>query len=89
MFKVQRKQCKTCIYTKRAPSRRTIAQLEDETKDVHGFVQTYRLCHHADDETGVCCRGFWDRHKDAFPAGQLAQRLNCVEFVDVDSHRRS
>lgn len=33
----------------------------------------------------MCCRGFWEAHKDAFPAGQIAQRLGLVEFVDVDT----
>jgi hypothetical protein len=36
----------------------------------------------------VCCRGFWDRHKDEFPGGQLAQRLDCVEFVEVDTLKK-
>ena len=30
---------------------------------------------------GACCRGFWNRHKDQFPLGQVAQRLNAVVFV--------
>jgi hypothetical protein len=42
----------------------------------------WRVCHHSKD---VCCRGFWNRHKDEFQAGQLAQRLGWVEFVSVDT----
>jgi hypothetical protein len=42
----------------------------------------HRVCHHSAD---VCCRGFWEAHKDEFPAGQIAQRLNIVEFVEVDT----
>ena len=42
----------------------------------------HRICHHTKD---VCCRGFWNAHKDEFPMGQVAQRLGFVEFVSVDS----
>ena len=34
---------------------------------------------------GLCCRGFWDAHKDEFPAGQIAQRLCLVQFVTEDT----
>jgi len=47
-----------------------------------GF-QGYRACHHAE-SNDVCCQGFWKRHKDEFQAGQIAQRLNLVDLVDVD-----
>jgi len=42
----------------------------------------YRICHHS---KGLCCRGFWDAHKDEFPAGQIAQRLRLVQFVTEDT----
>lgn len=81
-FKVQHKQCTTCIYKKSTPLR--IEKLEADIADpmLRGFFTGYRICHHSDD---VCCRGFWDRHKDHFTLGQLAQRLHCVEFVHVDT----
>lgn len=73
--------CATCIY--RPDSTLNIKKLEADVADPHmpGFFKGHRICHHSND---VCCRGFWEAHKDHFTAGQLAQRLNLVQFVDVD-----
>ena len=79
MFRVQQKMCSTCIY--RPDSLLDLAKLEAEVADRYGGFSGHRVCHHSDD---ACCRGFWDRHKDAFALGQIAQRLNAVEYVDVD-----
>jgi hypothetical protein len=78
-FKVQAKQCPTCIYRK--DSQLDLKKLEAQIADpyLRGFFSGWRICHYAKD---VCCRGFWNRHKNDFTAGQLAQRLNFVEFVD-------
>lgn len=76
MFKVRTKQCPTCIY--RPDSVLDLARLEAEIADPYGGFKGWRICHYSDD---VCCKGFWDRHKDEFPAGQIAQRLGVVEFV--------
>ena len=47
-----------------------------------GFFIGYRVCHHSqNDPEGVCCRGFWNKHKDHFTNGQLAQRLGLVEMI--------
>ena len=83
MFKVQRKACSTCIYGK--DSSLAIGELEKQIADpkFSGFFQSYRICHHSND---ACCRGFWDRHKDKFALGQIAQRLGFVEFVNEDIH---
>lgn len=80
-FKVQAKQCKTCIYKKCSPL--NLAKLEAEIADPHdcGFVG-HRICHHSKD---VCCRGFWNKWKNHFPMGQIAQRLGFVRFVTVDT----
>ena len=75
-FKVQARTCSTCIY--RADSPLDLATLEDEIRSQHGGFTGWRICHHS---TDVCCRGFWNAHKDEFQAGQIAQRLNLVEFV--------
>jgi len=80
-FRVQRKQCATCIY--RANNPLDVNQLENQVRDKYGGFKSHRQCHHTE-ATSACCRGFWDRHKNEFQAGQLAQRLNAVEFVDVD-----
>jgi hypothetical protein len=79
-FEVQRRMCGTCIY--RPDSTLNIAQLEAQVADRYGGFKGHRICHHS---KNVCCRGFWDRHKDEFAAGQIAQRLNLVSFVDVDT----
>jgi len=83
-FKVQRRMCATCIY--RPDSYLDLGKLENEVRDPHMGFSGHRVCHHAPDKSGICCRGFWDAHKDEFPAGQIAQRLNRVEFVEIDTH---
>ena len=79
-FKVQRRMCKTCIYRKTSPL--DLKKLEDDVRDRFMGFKGCRICHHSRD---ACCRGFWNRHKDEFPAGQIAQRLGFVEFVNVDT----
>jgi len=81
-FKVQRRMCATCIY--RPDSALDLKKLERDVADKHmaGYFRGHRICHHSKD---VCCRGFWDKHKDDFTAGQVAQRLKLVRFVDVDT----
>ena len=83
-MKVAAKQCETCIY--RADSPLDLKQLEAEVADpyVLGFFRAHRLCHHFDgnlDTPEVCCRGFWDRHKNNFNLGRIAQRLGMVEMI--------
>jgi hypothetical protein len=80
MFKVQRKACATCIYRK--DSALDIKKLEAQVADKFGGFKGHRICHHSKD---ACCRGFWNKHKDKFQAGQIAQRLNLVEFVSHDT----
>lgn len=76
MLKVQQNSCATCIYRK--DSDLDIQVLEDQVRDEHIGFKGHRICHHSKD---ACCRGFWNRHKDEFPLGQIAQRLGLVEFV--------
>jgi hypothetical protein len=86
-FRVQKHQCATCIY--KTNTHFDLERLEAAIADpaLPGFFAGHRICHHSDD---VCCAGFWRRHKDAFTLGQLAQRLGCVEYVQVDTlHERS
>lgn len=82
MFKVQAKACATCIYRRDSPL--DVEELERQIADpkMAGHFKGHRTCHHSDD---VCCRGFWNRHKDRFAVGQVAQRLNAVQFVSVDT----
>lgn len=78
-FKVQAKPCNTCIY--RSDSPLDIKKLEKAVRDEFGGFRAHRICHHSKD---ACCRGFWQRHKDEFQLGRIAQRLNVVKFVDDD-----
>jgi hypothetical protein len=78
-FKVQKQRCATCIYRKDSPL--DLEKLENDVRDRYIGFKSHRVCHHSKD---VCCRGFWDHHKDEFALGQIAQRLNMVEFVDED-----
>jgi hypothetical protein len=78
-FKVQAKACATCIYRKDSPL--DIRKLENDVRDKYGGFKGHRVCHHSKD---ACCRGFWNRHKWKFAAGQIAQRLGLVEFVKDD-----
>ena len=89
VLEVQARMCKTCIY--RPDSTLDLARLEADVADPRfpGYFVGYRSCHHAPDRRRVCCRGFWDRHKDAFTLGQLAQRLERVVFVAVDRFKRT
>ena len=81
MLKVQKRMCSTCIY--RPDSALNLKKLERDVADPHmpGYFKGHRVCHHSKD---VCCRGFWQRHKDKFTLGQIAQRLKMVVFVTVD-----
>ena len=84
LLKVQKKACSTCIYRKDSPL--DLEKLEDDVRDQYIGFKGHRICHHSDD---VCCRGFWNRHKNEFPLGQIAQRLGMVEFVEVDTLKPS
>ena len=89
MFLVQKRPCSSCIYRK--TSTRDIGKLEAQVADpkMYGFFRDYRVCHHAPDVDRVCCKGFWNRHKNKFTLGQLAQRLGLVRFVTLDRFKRS
>jgi len=81
MFAVMARQCATCIY--RPDWRGTpIAELENQVRDKHIGFRGCRICHSQKHGGKACCRGFWNRHKDEFPMGQVAQRLGLVTFVE-------
>ena len=79
-FLVNKKECSTCIYRKDSPL--DLKRLEDEVRDSHMGFRGYRVCHNHTNDSNICCRGFWTRHKDEFPAGQIAQRLNLVVEIE-------
>ena len=76
-FEVQAKPCSTCIYE--PASGVDVGKLEAEIADEHGLFKDFRVCHQS---KTACCRVFWDRHKDDFALGQIAQSLNFVSFVE-------
>lgn len=80
-LRVQEKQCKTCVYLPNSPIR--AEDLEERLIDprMEGHFTGFRICHSS---RTACCAGFWKKHKDHFDFGQLAQRLNWVEFVQDD-----
>lgn len=79
-FLVMRRRCATCIYRKTSPL--DLAKLENQVRDPHMGFSNYRVCHHNKPGGKACCRGFWDKHRDEFPAGQIAQRLDAVVYVE-------
>lgn len=81
-FQVQKELCSTCIFKKESGF--DLRALLKAITDRFGFFKGYRECHHAKRGSGVCCRGFWNAYKDDFATGQIAQRLDLVEYVEVD-----
>ena len=81
-FLVRRTKCATCIYRTDHKLKWNLAQLEEQVRDPHLGFNGFRICHHHTEKSNVCCRGFWNAHKDEFAAGQIAQRLDLVEFTD-------
>lgn len=78
-FRVMGQVCPTCIY--RADSALSLEKLENDVRDKHVGFEGWRTCHHSHSDP-ACCRGFWNAHAWEFPAGQIAQRLGIVEFID-------
>ena len=74
-FKVMAKQCETCIYKPRLSWR--VKELEAPIRDRFGGFKGHRVCHHSKDS---CCRGFWNRYRNKFALGQIAQRLGLVVY---------
>ena len=79
--------CSTCIYRPESPL--DLKKLEDDCRDEHGHLAKYRICHHHQDAAEVCCRGFWQAHREDSTPCQIADRLGRVEFTDdePDIHR--
>jgi len=80
-LRVQRKRCATCIFRK--DSSLDLRALLDAVRDkkARGFAwfKGYRICHYS---RNAVCAGFWEKYRDRFQLGQIAQRLGFVELVD-------
>lgn len=80
-FRVRKHRCKTCIFGTRGNW--NLEELLGQIRDPAGGFTGWRVCHHEQDEREErCCRGFWDKHKDDFQIGQVAQRLGVIREVD-------
>ena len=86
---VMKRQCATCIYRK--DSNLDVKGLESQVADprMDGFFESYRQCHHGTQKNKACCRGFWNRHKNHFTLGQIAQRLGFVKYVKEGNGRNN
>ena len=82
-FIIRATACDTCIY--KPGLGWDIARLEEQIADGFGGFNGFRACHHHPDNAQRCCRGFWNKHKDHFALGQVAQRLGFVDFSDEGS----
>lgn len=80
-FEIQSRQCATCIYRADSPLDWKVLEAQIADPRMQGHFAGFRVCHHS---KTACCRGFWNRHKDNFNAGQLAQRLGLVVEVEHD-----
>lgn len=82
-LRVQDQPCATCIYG--PASGADLARLDAAIADPDrtGRYTRYQPCVLAPRREPVCCRGFWDRHKDDFDGGELAQHLGIVRFVEA------
>lgn len=83
-LRVQRKACSSCIFRKDCTL--DLNKLLDDVRERGpagrmDFFRGHRICHHSKD---AVCRGFWNRFKNKFALGQIAQRLGLVEYVDDD-----
>lgn len=85
MIEVQKKMCSTCIFRPHCADMLPglLKQIEDPC--MKGHFKGFRVCHHS---STACCRGFWERFKDHFDLGQIAQRLKVVAFVEHDNQKR-
>lgn len=82
-LEVMRQPCDTCIYRRDSPL--DIKKLEAQVRDPYAGFRGYRICHQ---HHSACCRGFWNRHKNEFQAGQLAQRLDAVILTEPTRQQR-
>lgn len=87
MFPVYQQQCQNCLLTKKAlvdPNR--VKEIIKECLD----AQTHFVCHKStlQDDTGVCCRGFFDKYGDEVDKIQIFKRLNLIEFIELPDNEQ-
>ena len=81
-MKIRKKLCKNCLFSdNRLVSEDAAQRIIDETLEKDSFF----ICHESSIESGqVCCKGFFDNHKNDSLQTRLALMLNIFEFVETD-----
>jgi hypothetical protein len=86
MLKVQKKRCNECLF-----GDNFVVSCEERRDEVIRDAlakDSYFVCHKSSisnkkKDEDVCCRGYWDAHKDDFNLGRIAQRLGGPYFMTV------
>jgi len=51
--------------------------------------QSFFICHKASiNNEQVCCKSFYDNFGDYSQLVRIAQRLNCIEFIDLPNNEK-
>ena len=82
MFQVYKNPCKNCLFTKNR-----IVSEERAKQIIQDCVKngTHFICHKASMEgKDICCKLFYDNFSKSCQLIRIAQRLNCVEFVEQE-----
>lgn len=82
MFKVMKKCCGECLFSKnKIVSESRKKSLLSDIKRNQGFFE----CHKATAENKViCCRGFYEQKGHESQMIRISQRLGAVEFIELD-----
>ena len=90
VFRVMRKRCNECLFS---DARIVTDAGKDDVLNQCWRTDTHFICHKAtianmqgvltEEESNVCCRGFYDFDPYATLFMRLAHELNAVVFVDV------
>lgn len=80
---IQKAKCDQCLFTKNMVVKNNTRRTEIIKSALNN--DTYFICHKSSIASNgdVCCRGFWDKFKNDFNLGRIAQRLNFVNEVEV------
>ena|SRR2546425_11063863 len=85
VFQVARSKCNQCLFSAHkivsdTRRKRIIANCLQQGKE------TYFECHKATiTHEHVCCKGFYDAYGERVTIIHLAQRLGCLQFIDVET----
>lgn len=85
-FKVCRKPCKQCLFSKNRIVTGAVAQdIIDDCLANDGWFECHKGTIRGDN---ICCRGFWDRYRnDVLPLRLVQMYLEFVQFVDPEGEQ--